>query len=292
MNLLCFGCGYVAQHFARLILHKGGKVTGTTRDEANFKSLKAQGIQSLIFNDEQPLEQAILKSFSHILVSIPPYQESDLVINTHFREFKWLSNLKWLGYLSTTGVYGDHNGEWVTEVSHCAPTQARSQIRLQSEEAWLKLWQRYSVPVHIFRLSGIYGPKRNVFEQIKKGTARRLYKPEQVFSRIHVNDIAQTLLASIFSPQAGEIYNVADDEPASSADVISYAYHLLGLEPPILIPFEEAQLTSIAQEFYAGNKRVSNRKMKQELNINLLYPTYREGLGSMVDTYKTAGVSA
>lgn len=292
MNLLCFGCGYVAQNFARLILREGGKVTGTTRDKANFKKLKAQGINPLIFNNNQSLNQEVLKSFSHILVSIPPSQDGDLIINTYFREFEFLSNLKWLGYLSTTGVYGDHQGEWVTEVSPCRPTQVRSQIRLQSEEAWLNLCKRYDIPVCIFRLSGIYGPRRNVFEQIRDGTAQRIYKPGQVFSRIHVQDIVHTLLASILNLQAGEIYNLADDEPAATADVISYACHLLGLEPPALVPFEEAQLSSMAQEFYAENKRVSNRKIKQELNINLLYPTYREGLKSMVGTYKATDVSS
>jgi len=291
MNLLCFGCGYVAQNFAKLILSKGGTVTGTTRDVANFKSLKYQGIYPLIFKVDQLLDREILKSFTHILISIPPNQNGDIVIPKQFQDFESLPNLKWLGYLSTTGVYGNHHGEWVTEVSPCTPTQARSQIRLQAEEAWWNLWKQQSIPVHIFRLSGIYGPHRNVFEQIREGTAQRIHKPGQVFSRIHVEDIAVTLFASALNPRPGEIYNLADDEPAATSDVISYACRLLGVEPPRLIPFEEGQLSPMAQGFYAENKRVSNRKIKQDLNINLLYPTYREGLKSMVDTYKAEGVS-
>jgi nucleoside-diphosphate-sugar epimerase len=291
MNLFCFGCGYVAQNFATLILSIGGDVKGTTRVATNMKTLQAQGIQPLIFKKDDPLTWEVLQAFTHILISIPPDQEGDLIIDSYFKKFRSLPNLKWLGYLSTTGVYGDHQGNWVTENSVCTPTQARSQRRLEAELSWLDLWQDYKIPVHIFRLSGIYGPNRNVFELIRDETIKRIHKSGQVFSRIHVKDIANILLASALNPKPGEIYNLADDEPASASDVIEYACTLLGINPPPLIPFEKAQLSPTAKEFYAENKRVSNSKIKHDLNVNILYPTYREGLESLVNGYRIKDVS-
>lgn len=282
MKLLCFGCGYVAQNFAGLALSKGAAVTGTTRGKTNFQSLQGQGIRPLIFKADQPVSADVLNDATHILVSIPPSQDGDPVINEQSEAFKRTANLQWLGYLSTTGVYGDHQGEWVTEESLCSPTHGRSQMRLKAETAWLDLARRYDVPVHIFRLSGIYGPDRSVLEQIKAGAAsQRIYKPGRFFSRIHRDDITQTLWASAKALQPGEVYNLADDEPAATCEVIAYACRLFGVEPPPLIPFEDAVLSPTALSFYRENKRVSNRKIKDKLNIKLLFPTYREGLDSI-----------
>ena len=190
-------------------------------------------------------------------------------------------NLRWIGYLSTIGVYGDQGGGWIDETTPPAPTNARTRQRVEIEEAWLQLGRDSGKPVQIFRLSGIYGPGRNAITKLRSGTANRLIKPGQVFNRIHVDDIAGVLMASLAKPRQGAIYNVTDDEPGPPQDVITFAAELTGLEPPPEIPFEQAKLSPMAASFYGESKRVSNALVKRELGYAFRYPTYREALRAL-----------
>lgn len=211
-----------------------------------------------------------------MLASIPP-DADDPALRHHMADIAALPELVWAGYLSTTSVYGVSDGSRVNETSLCAPTSARGQRRLAAERAW----QALPLPAHVFRLSGIYGPGRSVFDTIREGKAQRIVKPGQAFNRIHVADIARALRASIEHPNAGRIYNLADDLPAPSTDLVAYACELLGVAPPPLIPFDHAELSPMAREFWADNKRVSNQRIKDELGVRLLYPTWRDGLDAI-----------
>ena len=193
-----------------------------------------------------------------------------------------LSSLEWIGYLSTVGVYGDQEGRWVDETTAPKPNSARTEARVEAEQAWLEFGEDIGVPVQMFRLAGIYGPGRSVFDKLREGTARRIKKDGQVFSRIHVEDIASVLEASIARPRAGAIYNVADDEPAAPGEVVAYAAKLIGVEPPPEVDFAEADLTPMARSFYEGSRRIGNQRIKSELGVKLRYPTYREGLASLL----------
>ncbi len=192
--------------------------------------------------------------------------------------------MKWVGYLSTTGVYGDRGGDWVDEDSPLEPTTARGQRRLEAERSWLRLHSDFGLPVHLFRLAGIYGPGRNTLLNVRDGSAKRIIKPGQIFSRIHVEDIAGVLAASIAKPNPGRAYNVCDDEPCPPQEVVAFAADLLGLPLPPEIPFEQAELSPMAKSFYADSKRVSNRRIKTELGYKLIYPNYRDGLRALLPT--------
>jgi nucleoside-diphosphate-sugar epimerase len=214
---------------------------------------------------------------SHILTSVSPDAAGDPILRDHASELS-TARPDWVGYLSTTAVYGDHHGGWVSEDTPLTPATPRGQARVAAESAWGEL----GLPLHIFRLAGIYGPGRGPFEKVRDGTARRIIKPGQVFSRIHVDDIAQTLAASMNHPQPGAVYNLCDDDPAPPEDVIAHAAELLGLPLPPAIPYDQADLTPMAHSFYAESKRVRNDRIKQDLGITLLYPTYRQGLSALL----------
>jgi nucleoside-diphosphate-sugar epimerase len=219
---------------------------------------------------------------THVLVSVPPDEAGDPVLDTHADDIAALPGLAWLGYLSTTGVYGNRGGDWVDEASELRPSGARGRRRVAAEAGWLDLWRRRGVPVQVFRLAGIYGPGRSPFEALRAGTAKRIERPGQVFSRIHVEDLASVLAASIALPRPGAIYNVCDDAPAEPAAVIAHAADLLGLPAPPLVPFDEAELSPMARSFWTDNKRVSNALIKQELGVALRYPNYRAGLTAIL----------
>ena len=216
---------------------------------------------------------------SHILTSISPGQDGDPVLAAHGPDIEAAKYLEWVGYLSTTGVYGDHQGDWVDEETPLVPSTERGIARVEAEAAWTAL----GVPLHIFRLAGIYGPGRGPFAKVRSGKARRIIKEGQVFSRTHVEDIAQVLEASMDRPDPGRAYNVCDDDPAPPQDVIAYAAELLGLPVPDAIPFEDAQLSPMAQSFYAESKRVRNDRIKDELGVRLIYPDYRAGLRALLE---------
>lgn len=286
-TLFCFGLGFSARVLAAQLHAQGWGVIGTSRSLEKAADLAALGYDSHVFDGVAPLSDAsVLLPATHILVSVPADDDADAVLRWHGAGIAKLPNLKWLGYLSTTGVYGDTGGDWVDETTPVNPNQARSKRRAEAEAGWLRLQAEQGVPVHVFRLAGIYGPGRNQLEGVRRGTAHRIVKPGQVFCRIHVEDIAQVLQASMARPNPGAIYNLADDEPAPPQDVVAYAADLLNLPRPPEVPFDQAQLSPMAASFYGDNRRVRNDRIKSELGVTLKYPTYREGLQSLLGSMR------
>ena len=277
-KLLTFGHGYTAKEFTKQLLPKGWKITGTTRDHYKIKPLCNTGISALLW-DDQKLEEAISNATA-MLVSASPNENGDPVYLRFVETIRRRTNsIRWFGYLSTSGVYGDFGGNWVDEDTKPRPSTNRGKKRLLAEKQWKSV---ENLPLHIFRLAGIYGPGRGPFSKIRAGTAKRVIKEGQVFSRIHVEDIAQVLVASLERPQPGRIYNLCDDNPAPPEDVIAYSADLLGLPPPPLVKFEEAELGQMARSFYAENKRIRNNRIKNELGVVLKYPNYRIGLKDLL----------
>jgi nucleoside-diphosphate-sugar epimerase len=290
-RLFCFGLGYSALALAERLRRRGWMVTGTCRSEATQAALARNGIAAHLFDRDRPLADpgAALAGTTHLLSSVPPDAVGDPVIDHHAGDVAAIArSLAWGGYLSTTGVYGDRGGGWVDETGPLSPTGERGQRRRAAEAAWLDLWRRDGVPVHLFRLAAIYGPGRSALDQVRAGTARRIDKPGQVFSRIHVEDIAGVLEASMARPNPGAAYNVCDDDPAPPQDVVAFACALLGVEPPPLVPFREAGLSPMARSFYDDNKRVANARIKQELGMRLRYPDYTIGLRALMASESTS----
>lgn len=278
-TLLSFGHGFSARALAHVLLRIGWDIVGTTRTPEKAELLAKTGVTPMIFPGDD-MGGAIERA-THLLISAGPDAEGDPVL----REVGDLiaaraGQFDWVGYLSTTGVYGDHQGGWVDENSALTPATRRGKWRVEAETAWAAIPH---LPLHIFRLAGIYGPGRGPFAKVRNGTARRIIKQGQVFSRTHVEDIAQVIAASIAQPNPGAIYNVCDDDPAPPQDVIGHAADLLGLPLPPAVDFETADMTPMARSFYAESKRVRNDRIKDELGVKLRYPTYREGLAALLD---------
>ena len=272
--LLSLGHGYSAQAVGAAVLARGGRVIGTTRNAARADDLVAAGVEPLLWPCDLG---AALAEATHVLCAAAPDAGGDPFL-AEAREAIAGCRAGWVGYLSTTGVYGDHQGGWVDEDTPLNPGSARAVQRVLAE----RQWQALGLPVNVFRLAGIYGPGRGPFEKVRDGTARRILKPGQVFSRIHVEDIAQVVLASMLKGGPGTVYNVCDDDPAPPEDVLSCAATLLGLPEPPGVPYAEAEMTPMARSFYAESKRVSNARMKRELGVVLRYPSYREGLAAIL----------
>ena len=281
-HLFCFGFGYSALALARCLVASGWVVTGTCRSTEKAAALREAGFSAVLFDRDRPVDLAVLDGVTHLLVSVPPDARGDLVLDRHGEDIAALPGLRWLGYLSTTGVYGDRGGGWVDETARLLPTGERGRRRVAAEQGWLGLWHDSGVPVHIFRLAGIYGPGRSAFDALRAGTAKRIDKPGQVFSRIHVEDLARVLVASIGQPRPGAVYNVCDDDPSPPEAVVAHAATLLGMPQPPLVPFEAAELSPMARSFYDDNKRVSNRLIETELGVRLLYPDFRVGLAAIL----------
>lgn len=280
-TLLSLGHGYTAQALARRLIPMGWRVIGTSR--GRLADLEAQGVEPHLWPGVAL--QPLLDQATHVLVSIAPDEAGDPVIAAEGAALR-AARPAWVGYLSTTGVYGDHAGGWVDEDTALTPSTRRGQARVRAEAEW----QALGLPLHIFRLAGIYGPGRGPFAKVRDGSARRIIKPGQVFSRTHVEDIATVLEASIAQPRPGAIYNVCDDDPAPPEDVIGHAAELLGLPLPPAVAWEEAEMSPMARSFYAESKRVLNDRIKAELGVHLAYPTYREGLASLLAAERgTAG---
>ena len=282
-TLLSFGHGYSAQALARLLLPQGWRIFGTTRSPEKAAAIGASGAIPLLWpGADEDATRTALEEATHLLVSAGPTEAGDPILAALRPQIAEAApRLAWAGYLSTTGVYGDHGGGWVDETTPLAPTTRRGAWRMRAEADWAAI---PGLPLHIFRLAGIYGPGRGPFEKVRTGTARRIVKPGQVFSRIHVEDIARILAASIDRPDSGAIYNLCDDDPAPPEDVIAHAAELLGLPVPPAIPFDQAELSPMARSFYAESKRVRNRRVKEALGLELLYPTYRAGLAALLET--------
>ena len=270
-TLLCLGYGYTARALARVLLADDWRVLGTSRD-----AISEEGVETLTW----PGDEVSLDGVTHVLCSIAPTADGDPVLAEMRDKIAAAKDLEWVGYLSTTVVYGDHDGGWVDETTPITPIADRGQVRAGAEADWQSI---DGLPLHIFRLAGIYGPGRGPFAKLMSGKARRIIKPGQVFSRIHVEDIAQVLAASIQQPNPGAIYNVCDDLPVPPQDVLSYAAELLGLPMPTKVPFDEAGMTPMARSFYSENKRVRNTLIKEELGVNLRYPDYRTGLQAVFE---------
>lgn len=285
MRLFVFGMGFSSKAIVEQVRDRCSWIGGTTRSAEKAETLAANGVTPFLFDGKQASDAllAALAEATHVLVSIAPDESGDPVLNACAETLR-ASGPEWIGYLSTVGVYGDHDGAWVNEDTPCKPVSRRSVQRVAAETAWMELAQETGLPVQIFRLSGIYGPGRNTFENFRKGTARRLVKPGQVFNRIHVADIAGAVEAAMARPQT-RIYNVTDDMPAPPQDVVLYAAQLLGVEPPAEIPFETADLTPMARSFYGENKRVSNARLKEELGYTFKYPDYTVALQDLARLY-------
>lgn len=273
-HLFCFGLGYCAEALCLRLKARGFAVSGTVRSADKAAALRERGIAAQLFD-----EAVIPTVASHLLLSVPPGAAGDPVLARYGALLKARAEqFAWVGYLSTTGVYGDRGGGLVDEESALAPSGSRGGARVEAEQGW----RGAGLPLHIFRLAGIYGPERNQLAALKSGTAKRIDKPDQLFSRIHVDDIVAVLDASIAKPNPGRIYNVCDDEPANPADVTAYAAALLGVAPPPLVPLDEAGLSALGRSFYEDSKRVSNARIKAELGVTLRYPSYKEGLKALL----------
>lgn len=285
--LFVFGYGYSAEVLGRRLMARGWQVAGTCRDAGKAARLGQDGCTPFLFDGTAPLThegRAWLARASHLLVSIPPGEAGDPALVRHGEDIAAAPDLAWIGYLSTTGVYGDHGGAEVDENTVPTPRTDRARRRLAAERAWLELGARTGKAVHVFRLAGIYGPGRNPFVALREGRARRIDLPEHLSSRIHVEDIARVLAASMAHPRGGAMYNVCDDEPASPAAVTEFAARLAGLDVPPLQSPDEAGLSPMARSFYEENRRVSNRRIRDELGVRLDFPDYRVGLGALLET--------
>lgn len=278
-TLLSLGHGYSARALARRLVPQGWRIHATTRSAEKAEALKAEGVIPHVFPGEDL--SAALGEATHLLVSAGPDEAGDPMLRELGDAIAARAGaLDWAGYLSTTGVYGDHAGGWVDEATPLTPSTRRGRWRVAAEAEWQAI---PGLPLHIFRLAGIYGPGRGPFSKVRSGKARRIVKPGQVFSRIHVEDIAQVLEASIRRPNPGAVYNLCDDDPAPPQDVIAHAAELLGLPLPPEEDFAEAEMTPMARSFYAESKRVRNDRIKDELGVRLFHPTYREGLAALLD---------
>lgn len=276
--LLSLGHGFSSRALAKRLVPRGWRVIGTTRSADKAEALREEGVEGVVWLGSDL--SGALGEATHLLSSVSPGEDGDPVLNALGDDIaKMAGRLEWAGYLSTTGVYGDHEGDWVTEDSPLEPSTERGQRRVVAEAAWAGI---PDLPLHIFRLAGIYGPGRGPFEKVRKGTARRIIKQGQVFSRTHVEDIAQVLEASIRRPNPGAAYNVCDDDPAPPQDVIGYAAELLGVPMPPAVNFEDADMSPMARSFYAESKRVDNSRIKEELGVELIYPDYKAGLTALL----------
>ncbi|RIA56332.1 SDR family oxidoreductase [Dichotomicrobium thermohalophilum] len=283
--LLAVGLGYSAKELARRLQAQGWRIIGTSRTADGARAIDAIGYEGIHFDGTAPsgaLSRAIGEA-THLLVSASPGPQGDPLLAQHAADLRG-ANLQWVGYLSTIGVYGNHDGKWVDEETPPEPTSERGKARVAAERAWAAFAEETGVPLGIFRLSGIYGPGRGPLEKLRRRESRAVIKPGQVFNRIHVEDIATALEAAI--ARAGQrsgarVYNVTDDEPAPPQDVLDFAADLIGLPHPPRVPFDEAEMSPMARSFYSDNKRTSNARMKAELGVRLRYPTYREGLRAL-----------
>lgn len=283
MHVMIFGAGFSGKAIAKA-MPEAARISGTTRSAEKFDPLSESRMQPFLF-DGRSISEALLselKSVTHLVQSIAPDADGDPLINlistcVGKSGLKTLMpNLAWTAYLSTVGVYGDHDGAWVDETSECRPVSARSRQRVMAEEQWMAACTAAGLPLAILRLSGIYGPGRNTFRNIEKGTARRLVKKDQVFNRIRVEDIGAAT-RFLVDRMADGLFNVTDDEPAPPQDVVLEACRIAGVEPPPEQDFETAELTPMARSFYGENKRVSNRKIRQ-MGFSFRFPDYRTSL--------------
>lgn len=281
-KLFCYGYGYIAQHLVKELQSRdeGWEFIVTTTERDKLLNIREKGIKAYMFSDKMPFNDPLfaMDGVTHILISTPPNQGGDIVFQTHARDILKIPTIEWIGYLSSTAVYGNRDGDWVDEMSDINPSSERGSKRARAETQWLKMRRIAGIPINIFRLAGIYGPERSALETVLAGNTKRVDKPGHVFNRIHVEDIIQVLIASMTQHSSGDVFNLADDNPAPSHELVKYACELLGQDVPPLVPFDEDDLSPMARSFYKDNKRISNDKIKKELGITLKYPDYKSGL--------------
>ena len=281
-KLLILGCGYSAQFISKLLISKGWQVFGTTRSREQLKKLQDLGISPILWDDMSSLNKLLAQRCS-VLSSIAPQGLIDdgliAVLDLLKKDFL---KINCLVYLSSTGVYGDRKGGWVNEDSGIDATTIQGKARVTAEKKWLKLASEYNLPLFVFRVAGIYGPARSIFDRIKTRKAQKIIKPNQYFNRIHVDDLAGAVCASLENPKLAGIYNVADDLPSPGSDVIDEATKLLKRPSLPEINFDNAKLSAMAESFYLDSKRVSNKKLRYSLGYSLKYPTYITGLRSLM----------
>ncbi len=282
-RLFIFGMGYCALALARVLKDDSWQIAGTCREPEQKEALSREGYETHLFQGGGNEIRDSLARADSVLIAIPPPTSGSDVVWELFREaILHHPRLRWLGYLSTTGVYGDHDGEWVDEDSELKPVADHHRRRWQAETLWRDSFHSHGLPIHVFRLAGVYGPGRNLLQKVIAGQAKRIEKPGLVFGRVHVEDVAEVLKASLARPDPGAIYNVCDDLPAPPAEVTEYACRLLNRPPPPLVPFEQAVLSEMGRSFYLNNRRVSNRRIKEELKVKLRYSNYRDGLQALL----------
>lgn len=287
-TLFCFGLGYSARHLAGKLGDDGWQIAGTARSADGVERIRQLGYTGYVFDGGKPGVGsapsqgvgAACRRATHVILSAPPDAHGDPVLRHHADDLAQ-SRAEWIGYLSTIGVYGDHGGGWVDETTPATPSSERSRRRALAEQQWLEFGAAAGKRVEIFRLAGIYGRGSSAIDGLRSGTTRSIIKPGQVFNRIHVEDIARTLIAALSGPHRHAIYNVTDDEPAPPQDVNAFAARLLGLPPPIEVSYDDAELSEMGRSFYSENKRVRNDRIKNELGVQLAFPTYREGLAAI-----------
>ncbi len=284
-KILFFGFGYTAGFLASRLTPHGWTVTATTTSSEKRGFLKKNGIDAWVFDRSHALPDPgrALKDVTHILISVPPDADGDPVYDLHGDDIAACESLEWIGYLSSTSVYGDKDGKWIDETAETHPLTRQGKLRLKAEQQWQSLYLREGLPLHVFRLSGIYGPGRSALDAVRSGTARRIEKPGHAFNRIHVDDIVQVLIASMNKPNPGSVYNLADDEPSPSHEVIQFACNMIGVASPPLLPYDQAGVAPVVAGFYKENKRVGNQKIKSELGIELIHSDYHSGLQSCLE---------
>ena len=280
-HLFCFGLGFTGSTLGKSLLRDAWRVSGTTRDPEKLEVLEQVGFKVYAFPGEKCVIEDQFSSVTHLIVMIPPQEEGDIVFQEYRDTISRMSRLEWFGYLSSTGVYGNRFGDWVDETSDLSPSNERNRLRVKVEKQWLEWGKELKFGVHIFRPAGIYGLGRSMLETVKLGKARRINKKGQISGRIHVDDLVSILKASIAKPNPGSIYNVCDDESVPSKEVVEFACQLLKIDPPPIIPFNQAELSEMARTFYLDNKKVCNNKIKKELRVELKYPNYRDGLNAI-----------
>lgn len=284
-NFFIFGMGYSARAAADTLRAQFGDnttIAGTSRSAAGASAISGLGYEGLVFDGKTPSEAVLarLKTATHLIISIAPNEDGDPVLNAFGEVISQTTSLEWICYYSTVGVYGDAGGGWVDESTPPDPVNTRSQWRVAAETAWQDLCAERQLPLTILRLAGIYGPGRSAFDKLRKGTAKRIIKPGQVFNRIHCEDIANVTAASARQRLDG-LYNLADDLPAPPQDVVRYAAELAGMTAPAEVAFEDAEMSPMARSFYSDNKRVSNAAIKAALGYAFAYPDYFAGLNAI-----------
>jgi nucleoside-diphosphate-sugar epimerase len=280
INIFCFGFGQVAKNFIKKlgVEQYNINLSATSRSESSKKTFNGINYNSYLFNSEKFDQNLVvkLKEADHILVSIPPQNQEDLVIK-NFSKFIESSKLKWITYLSATSIYGDHKGEWVNENSKTNPISNNGIARLKAENAWFSLEKNKKIPIQIFRLSGIYSNEKNILIRLKSGDVKLINKKNHFFSRIHVDDISNILFKSLSKFKSGEIYNLSDDKPSTSEEVTLFGAKILNIENIEKIEVNQIK-SEMLKNFYNESKKVSNKKMKSYFDYNLKFPSYIEGL--------------